>query len=518
MKKKVILMIIDGFGYGEKNITNPFRISKTPNLDYFKKNYPFCLLTAHGYAVGLPPNEPASCEVGHLTIGIGNTYYHPKVRIDLEIESGNFFKNETLNQIFVHARKFNSRIHLIGLLTYNWQKASLDHLLNILRKAKNENFVDVYLHLFTDGLESPPQSALILLKELDNIQKKENLPGKIATLCGRFYALDETKNYFLRTQRAFLLISQGLGNLADDPFKLLEKKYQENEFSDDLLEPTIFLKKGIINNNDAILFFNYESKSISQLAEAFLDPNFKEFPRPKKENLFIASIVKYLNNLNYPVMFEEQKITTNLSRVITENKLKQLKIIDEKRKSLLSFYFNGFFEEERYGEVYKIISDFETPEKDLIEKTKEMLDYLTLSVKEGVFDLIVISLPIFEIVAQKGNFNLAIKAIEAMDNFLGEFYNFLKSTDYALIITADHGNIEKLFDFSKNQKEKTHTTSPVPFHLIHPQFKREKSENEISNLEKKPLGSLIDIVPTILDLLNLKILPEFKGKSLLKYL
>lgn len=515
MKKKVVLTIIDGFGYGEKNITNPFRLSKTPNLDFFLKNFPFCVLTAHGHAVGLPPNEAASCQIGHLTIGTGTIYYQPKVKIDLAIENESFFKNDTLNQVFTHVRKFNSRLHLVGLLSSSQQKSSLDHLLNILKKAKKENFFDVYLHLFTDGIESSPQSALNLLKELNNIQKNENLPGKIGTLCGRFYALDETKNYLLRTQRAFLLIVDGIGNLTNDPFELLENKYKDPKFSDDLLEPTIFLKESAIKNNDAIFFFNFEAKSIFQLAEAFLNPDFKEFSRPKRENLFIASIVRYINKINYPIMFEEQKITTNLSRIIAENKLKQLKIIDEKRKGLLSFYFNGFFEEEHQGEVYKIISSFENSEEELFKKTKEMFDYLTISIKENVFDLIVVSLPLFELIAPKNDFSLTIKSIELMDQLLGQIYNFISSTNYVLIITSDHGNIEK---FLSDTKENKHKTSPVPFYLIDQSFKKEKKDSKIKFLEKKPLGSLIDIVPTVLELLELKTPPEFKGKSLLKYI
>jgi 2,3-bisphosphoglycerate-independent phosphoglycerate mutase len=515
MKRKVILMIIDGFGQGEQNIGNPFRFSKTPNLNYFKKFFPFCLLNAHGYAVGLPPDEAASCEIGHLTIGSGIVYYQPKVKIDLLIESKDFFKNSTLNNLFEHAKKFKSRVHLVGLLSESSKKSSFEHLLALLRKAKEEKFNEVYLHLFADGVESPPKSALNLIQRL--LKEKEGLPGKIATLCGRFYALDETMNYKFRTQRAFLLIVEGIGNLADDPLEFLTKKYQAENFNDSILEPTIFLKEGIVKDNDAVFFFNYENTSIFQLANAFLNPNFQEFKRPKRENLFIASMTKYLENLDYPVLFESPKIKTNLTRIITDNKLKQLKIIDEPRKKLLSFYFNGFFEEEHPGEVYKTVPSFEDSFDNLIQRTEEAMNYLKLSLKEGLFDFIVISLPTFEIVGQKGNFSVATQVIEKMDEILGEVYEVVNLTGYTLIITSDHGNIEKLIDISKGEKETAHNTSPVPFYLIDKNFKREKTKEEMSFFEKKVLGSLVDIAPTILDLFGIKPPPDFDGKSLLKY-
>ncbi len=517
MKQKVILMIVDGFGQGEKNVTNPFRFAKTPNLDYFKKYFPFCLLTAHGYAVGLPSDTPASCEIGHLTIGTGIVYYQPKIKIDLEIESGKFFENETLKALFNHARKFNSRIHFIGSLTKSEEKASFQHLLALLKKAKEENFTNVYLHLFTGDTSSQTQSSLELIKLLIEEKRVNKFPGEIASLCGHFYALDETKNYNLRTRRAFLLITEGIGNKKDDPIKFLEEKFKDKDFNDSLLEPTIFLKDGTIKDSDAILFFNWESKSIFQLASAFLNPDFKEFPRPKRSNLFIASMTRYIENINYPVLFETQKIANNLSRFIAENKLKQLKIIDEPRKKLLSFYFNGFFEEEHPGELYKITKAFEDGFEGLIKGTEEMINYLKISMEEGIFDFIVISLPTFEIVGQKGDFSLAIKIIEKFDEILGNFYQFLISSPFSLIITSDHGNIEKLIEIRKGEMETSHNTSPVPFYLISKNFKKEKTKEEMAFFEKKILGSLVDVAPTILDLMGLKIPPEFEGKSLLRY-
>jgi 2,3-bisphosphoglycerate-independent phosphoglycerate mutase len=517
IKKKVVLLILDGWGRGEENISNPFRFSKTPNLDYFQKNFPFCFLNASGYAVGLPVDEPGNCQIGHLTLGTGIIFYQPLVRINLAIESGEFFKNEGLHQVFNHCRVFNSRLHLVGLLSQGNGIAEFNHLIALLELSQKEKFDKVYLHLFTDGLDSPPKSALSLIEKLKKIQKSKNLPGKIATLCGRFYALDKTNNYFLRTQRTFLLLIEGKGNLAKDPEEILKEKYKEPDFNDSLLEPTIFDKDGTIQNNDALLFFHHEAKNIFQLANSFLNPNFQEFKRPERKNLYITSLVKYLEDIDYPVIFEEQKIKTNLSRIIAENKLKQIKIIDETRKELLNFYFNGFFEQQHPDEAFKFLPPLSEDEKDIREKTKEFFDYLKITLKEGVFDLIIASLPTFDLVGHKGDFRLAISIIEEMDKNLEELSKISLESGYALILTSDHGNIEKMIELKFGQKETLHNLSPVPFYLLDKDYQREKSKEELLFFKRKVLGSLVDVAPTILDLMGIRIPQEFMGKSLLKY-
>ncbi|GIW67221.1 MAG: 2,3-bisphosphoglycerate-independent phosphoglycerate mutase [Candidatus Parcubacteria bacterium] len=517
-KKKIVLLILDGWGKGEENISNPFRFVQTKNLDYYRKFFPFCLLNASGYAVGLASDQPGNCENGHLVIGTGIIFYQLNVKINLAIESGEFLQNQKLLDIFRHCRAFNSRLHLAGLLSQNNNLADFNHLLALLKLAKQEKFNDVYLHFFTDGIDSPPKSALDLIEKLENIIQRENLPGKIATLCGRFYALDRTNEYFLRTQRAFLLIIEGKGSFASDPKEILKEKYKQPDFNDSLLEPTIFDRNGYLQDNDALLFFQHEGKSIFQLANSFLNPNFQEFKRPTRKNLYIASLTRYLENIDYPVIFEEQKIITNLSRILAENKLKQIKIIDESRKELLNFYFNGFIAEEHPGEVFKILPPFDSDWENLQKQTREFFDYLKITIKEGAFDFIVASLPTFDLIGHKGDFNLALKGIEEMDKILGDFTNFCLENNYTLILTSDHGNIEKMIEPKSGQKETLHNLSPVYFFLIDKEYQKEKTKEEISFFNKKILGSLVDIAPTILDLMNIKIPKEFSGKSLLRYL
>ncbi len=518
-QKRVVLLILDGLGEGETNISNPFRFAKTPNFSFLKKNFPFLLLASSGISVGLASNQPGNCEMGHLTMGTGIVYYQNYPRINLEIESGAFFRNQRLLKIFDHCRQFNSRLHFVGLLSQSFDKSSFEHLLALLELSQRQNFFHVYLHLFTDGLESPPQSALSLLEKLTQEIKNKNYPGKIASLCGRFYALDETGNYLLRTQKTFLLLVEGLGNYVTNPFDYLKKRYEEKNFNDSLLEPLIIEKEGIIKDNDAVLFFNYESKSIFQLAQAFFNPDFKEFKRPERKNLYLASLTRYLENLDYPVIFEPPKIKTNLTRILAENKLKQIKLVDKTREKLFRYYFNGFFEEEHPGEVYKIFPPFETNFESLIKQSQEMLDYLKLIVKEGNFDFILMNLPVFDLVGHQGDFSLAIKVIEKIDELIGSLYeDLLHEKNLVLIITSDHGNIEKMVDPRTGQKDTGHNLNPSPFIFIDQTRKREKTKEELNFYHRKILGSLADLAPTVLELFGLKIPQEFEGKSLLRYL
>ncbi len=516
--QKVILLILDGWGEGDKNISNPFRFAKTINFDNLKENFPFCLLTASGLAQGLPYGEAGSCEMGHFAMGTGVVYYQDFSRINLLIESGEFYQMPQFKSIFDHCRKFNSRLHLIGLIGESFNKSSINHILALLKLAQINNFSNVYLHLFTDGLESRAKSALFLIKNLFDETKKKNFSFKLATLCGRSYALDETRNYTLKTQVAFLLLVEGKGTKVDDPFSYLENKYREENFNDSLLEPLVIEPDGIIKDNDAVIFFNYETKSITQLAEAFLDKNFDKFPRPSRYNLYIASFVKYLEKTGYPIIFERQKINVNLAKILSDQKIKQIKIIDSSRENLFRYYFNGFIEEEHPLETFNILPPFPLEDKDLIlEKTREMFDSVFLIIKEKSYGFILANIPVFDVVGHGGDFNLAIQAVEFVDNLIDQLVRVSLANEYSLIITSDHGNIEKLIDIKMGEKDLRHNISPVPFYLIDSSLRKQKTKDELSFFSNKILGSLVDIPATILDLMKIKIPPSFEGKSLLRY-
>lgn len=519
INKKVCLLILDGLGEKELNVANPLRFIKGTNFNFLKKNFPFGLLAASGISVGLYHNMPGSCENGYLTMGTGEVYFENFPRINLSIERGDFFKNPNLINVFNHCHNFNSRLHLVGLISDSYSKSSLSHLYAILEAAKTNNVKNIFLHLFTDGFEAPPKSALSLLRNMQRYLLDKKYNCQLASLCGRYYALDESGDYALRTQRAFLLIVAGNGFFVDDPFIFLEQKYQDPNFSDALLEPIMLNKDGYVKDNDAVLFFHFENKAIFQLANAFLNPDFQFFNRPGRNNLYIASLTKYLENIDYPVIFEEQKITSNLSKILAEHKLSQIKFADESKDMILRYYFNGFIEEEHSGEVFKIFPDLSQAKnlEELISRSKEILDSMVLSIKEGNFDFILTSISTLDIIGHSGNFRWAINFLNFLDEYLGYIYEILQRSSYILIITSDHGNIEKMIDLSTGEKNTLHTDNPVPFYYLDLQRKKEKSKIELSFYSKKILGSLVDIAPTILDIFNIQQPPSFTGRSLLKF-
>lgn len=519
--KKIVLLIIDGWGHGEKNISNPFRLAKIDFIDYIQKYYPFCLLNASGYSVGLPPETPASCEIGHFTIGTGTIYYQPFVKINLSIENGEFFENEILIKAFNHAKNYNSKLHLIGLISESESPSSFNHLLAIIRLAKKLNFSNLYLHIITDGVYSHPRSSLKLIKNLENIIKSESLPGKIATLCGSFYALDKTNQYFLKTQRVFFLLTKGTNYVKKNASSFIEEKYKDPNFTDDILEPTTLDENGLIKDNDAIIFFHHKGQEIYQLFKSLIDSNFKEFKRDEIKNLFITSLTRYSDEFDYPVAFEEQKIQKiNLSRLISENNLKQIKIIDEKRKELLSYYFNGFIEEQHPGEFLKVLSLFIENKnlEDIENHTAEFLDYIKLVIKENIFDLIIASIPSLELISIKYNLNLVIKFLESFFSLITKFTNYCLENKYSLILTSDHGNIEKIIEVKTGQKDFRHNPNPVYFYLIDDNFRKEKNNKQIEFFNKKIIGGLVDITPTILALFKIPPHPDLMGKNILEYI
>ncbi len=515
-KRRICFLILDGLGEGPLISSNPQRWAKLKNFDYFKKNYPFCLLASAGIPIGLPSYEAPNCELAHLTIGTGMVHYKNWLRINLAIENGEFYKNRTLQEVFQHCSKFNSRLHLIGLISESKNETDINHLFAILKLAQSLNFKNIYFHFITDGIDSWPKSASNLIQNFLKEIRKQNYPGEIATLCGRYYALDETRNYTLRTQKYFLLIVEGIGTEIKNPLDFLKNKYNDENFKDDILEPIIINKEGIIRDNDAILFFHFENKSIVQLANAFLNPIFKEFSRPPRKNLFIASFTRYLD-FNYPVLFEEKKILTNLSRILSENNLTQLKITDVSREKLLKDYFNGFIQEAHYKEIYKIFPAFSSDPEELDKQSIDFINNLVFILQKSDFNFILVNFPILDIIGHKGDFKLAVAFLEKVDQLIEIIYKTCFEKDYLLIITSDHGNIEQVIDPRTSKKDIQHNLNPVPFYLIDKNRKREKTTTELNFYSKKILGSLVDIAPTILDIFNISPPREFEGKSLLRY-
>ncbi|GIW65926.1 MAG: 2,3-bisphosphoglycerate-independent phosphoglycerate mutase [Candidatus Parcubacteria bacterium] len=515
--RKIALIILDGWGVGKENFSNPIHIAKKDFLVYLQNHYPYSLLQASGIAVGLPWEEEGNSEVGHLTMGTGRVYYQSYPKITLSIKNESFFENKTLKLLIEYCNKFSSNLHFIGLLTSGIIHAAFEHLVALLEFCSRNNFNRVYLHLFLDGRDSQPKSGVDLLKRLLHEMQAKKV-GKIATLCGRTYGMDKNEYWQIKTEVAFYLINEGKGKKIDDPIKYLSNIYITNsDFNDENLEPLVIDENGIVKDNDAIFFFNFREDGIYQLSRAFIDPEFSFFPRPIKKNILIASMVKYFEDIDYLVAFEKDKITTSLSKVISENNLTQLKIAEKVKAYHLTYYFNGLFKDPHPNEFWKILpssqkSIFENP----LINSEEITNILINAINENIYDFIAVNYAAPDIVAHTGNINLAIQVVEKIDFYLRKVYEKIIEKDYFLIITSDHGNLEQMIDIQTGEAETSHNINPVPFYLVNKNLYLENKNYDLKRKEKEIIGTLIDIAPTILEILNLPIPQEMEGVSLIK--
>lgn len=515
--KKVLLIILTGFGEGREDYTNPIYLAKKNFFNFIKNHYPVLLLQASGIVVGLPWKEPGNSEAGHLAIGTGKIYYKNYPRINLSIKDGSFFENPVLKSLLEHTRKNESRAHLIGLLSKSIIHSAFEHLIALLNFFKNNNFKDVFLHLFLDGKDSPPQSGLELLENLENEINKIGI-GEIATLCGRNYGMDESRDWKIRTQTAFFLISEGIGRKVSDYKEYLKNIYEkEPNFSDANLEPLLINKNGILKDNDAIFFFNFREDGMYQIAKSFLDPNFGEFERPIKSNLFIASMTKYLEEIDYPVAFPPVKIKNCLSRIISEKGYKHLKIIEQNKADNLTYYLNGYIKEPHPGEFWKILPDYKGNYKENPLLQSELITDLTIeAIKENIYHLIISEYSAPDIIGHSGDISLATKLIEGLDSLLLKIYKFLENqNDWYLIITSDHGNIECMINPFTGEVDTKHNLNPVPCYIINKDLYVENKTITVIREEKKIRGTLIDIPVTILNLMGIPKPEDFEGENLL---
>jgi len=515
---KVLLIILDGWGEGNKDYSNPIYLAKEKDFFEFARNhFPFYLLQASGIAVGLPWREEGNSEVGHLCMGIGKIYYQYYPRITLAIKDGSFFKNKVLFACLNHAQKYNSRVHLIGLLTQGIIHAADEHLIALLNFFKKNNFDRVYLHLFLDGKDSPPQSGLNLLEKLEKDIERIKV-GKISTLCGRTYGMDKNEYWKIKTQVAFYLITEGVGKEIKDYKSYIKNIYENNpDFIDENLEPVLVDKEGVVKDNDVIFFFNFRADGMVQLAKAFLEIEFPYFKRTPKNNLYIASMTKYLENIDYPIAFPPVKIYTSVSKIISENNLLQLKIAEKYKAYHLTYFFNGFINEPHPGEYWKILPSSEKNfrENPLLQ-SKLITELIINALKENIYAFIAANYAAPDIIGHTGDINLAIKVVEGLNYELKRIYNeIIDKEEWVMIITSDHGNIENMINLKKGEIQTTHDVGPVPCYIINRNFYVENKSLERKIEEKKIRGSLVDIGPTILKLLNLKIPDDWEGKSLI---
>ncbi|MDD4901860.1 MAG: 2,3-bisphosphoglycerate-independent phosphoglycerate mutase [Patescibacteria group bacterium] len=505
----MILVILDGWGIAKSSRGNAIYLAKTPALNYLSRTYPYTKLHAHGHYVGLPPHQVGNSEAGHMNIGAGRVVEQDAVKINRSIRDGTFFKNSAFKEACRNAIKKRSKLHLMGMLSNGMSPHSdLSHLEALIRLARENKVKKVYLHLFTDGRDSPQHEALRIV---ENLKKNVKNHVKIATLIGRFYAMDRKKEWS-RTQAAYNCMVLGKGLNAPDAEKAIIESYNRNE-TDEFIKPYVINRQGLIGDNDSVIFFNLRSDRARQLAKVFVQKNFAKrnkgsFIRKKNlENLLFVTMTDFGPDLdNILSAYPSVDICSTLPIILSD--ISQLYIAESEKFAHVTYFFNGGYAGMINGEDHFMIpspsvsSYDKTPQMRSIELTRKIL----LNLSRRKYDFTVLNFAASDMVAHTGNLKAAVKCCEILDKCVKKISDAYLKKHGTVIITADHGNIEEMINLKTGEVDTEHSIYPVPFILVNNKLKAKKL---------KTRGSLCDISPTILDIINKKKPSIMSGTSLL---
>jgi 2,3-bisphosphoglycerate-independent phosphoglycerate mutase len=544
--KPTVLIVLDGFGIAPASDGNAITKAKTPNLDMFYSTYPHTELIASGESVGLPANEEGNSEVGHLILGSGKVILQSLKRIGKSIEDETFYDKPAFLSAINHVTKYNSALHLMGLVSTGKVHSDIEHFYALLEFCRRKDIKKVYFHLFTDGRDAPPKEGVNIIREIDK-RTKELKIGKIATISGRYYAMDRDMRW-KRTQKAYEAIVSGVGPTSPSPIDAVKSAYEAGK-TDEFIEPTVIVEDGkpvaTVDNDDAVIFFNFRVDRPRQLTMAFVMEGFekiKEFEveagpdHDKKErttvrgptfkrkkwpkNLFFVTMTQYQKMIRVSaIAFPPIKAQVSLPKVLSDRGLRQLHLTESEKERMVTIYFDGLHEKRLAGEDVLIVP---SPKVATYDKKPEMSVYkivaeLKKALEKNVYNFIVMNFANPDMVAHSGNIKATIKAIEHVDKALGEAAEQILAYGGALFVTADHGNAEELLTFpSKNYFFTTHegkvntdhSNNPVPLLVI--------SNNFQGKPLKLPRGTLADVAPTILTYMGMEVPDEMTGKDLLK--
>lgn len=517
MFRPFVLVVLDGWGISNTTKGNPIREAKLPTFDKLSRFYPLTTLQASGISVGLPWNTAGNSEVGHMTMGAGRIIYQNMPRIALAIQDGSFNLNPTFLAAIETAVKNNSTLHLMGLISPGSVHSHKDHLLALLRLAKEKKVSKVIVHAFMDGRDSSPTSGIDHLGEVIHELKLVGV-GEIGSIVGRNYAMDRNNNWD-RVERAYRMLTEGIGERTTDPLLYLEQSYAKG-ITDEYIEPTLVEKKGklvgLIQDGDAVIFFNFREDRARELTKAFVLPDFDGFIRKQKLDLTFVTMTEYEKGLPVQVAFPTEEVHDSLGEVLSKAGLKQLRIAETEKYAHVTYFFNGGNEEAFPGEDRILIpspavSHFdEQPEMSAPEVT----DTVIKKIEENRYDFILVNYANPDMVAHTGNEAASIKAVEATDKSLSRLIPAVLQVGGALIITADHGNAEELANVQTGEQDTEHSTNPIPLWYITPTNHREKNSAEMVREQNEVHGLLSDVAPTILDIFSIPRPAAMNGASL----
>ena len=500
--KPIAIIIMDGFGISPIEKGNAVARARKPNLERFWKNYATTTLGASGLAVGLPQGQMGNSEVGHLNLGGGRIVYQDYTRISLAVENGTFARNPVLLEAMAEAK--DGKLHLIGLLSDGGVHSHNTHLYALLEMAHKLDLKNVYVHAILDGRDVPPQSALTYFRELE--EKFEQIgTGKVATVSGRYYTMDRDKRWD-RVEKAYRCLTDGAGYRAETAKIAVENGYARGE-NDEFLQPTVVDGDGLVQDGDSIIFFNFRPDRAREITRAFVDPGFTDFPT-KPMQIHYTCMTQYDASLDVPIAFPAQNLGDTLGQVISRAGMRQLRIAETEKYAHVTYFFNGGKELPNPGEDRALIPSPKVATYDLQPEMSayRVLDELMARIDSGKYDFIVLNFANPDMVGHTGIFDAAVKAVEVVDGCVGEIVDEILKKGGAVLLTADHGNAEKMIDLITGQPHTAHTTNPVPFSLI---------INDGINYRLREDGILADVAPTVLQLMHIPQPLAMTGKSLI---
>lgn len=517
----LVVIILDGWGINLITQGNAIAAADTPTMDTYARTYPTAAVAAAGIEVGLPSGEVGNSETGHRNIGAGQVQYQVLPKIDKAIADGSFLSTPAFLDAIAHVKQFDSNLHIMGLASPGGVHAHVKHLSSLLELCAGQQLnKNVYIHLFTDGRDSPPKAALDHLREVQAAMKRFSV-GVIASVTGRFYAMDRNKNWD-RTEAAYSMLTGGPRKAgAPTPEEAIAQSYQQ-QVLDERIVPTAITRGGDalapISDNDAIIFFNYRPDRARQITQAFVQPEQAGFPAKKIENLFFAAMTQYDPNIPVSYAFVEDVAEYPLARILSEAGLTQMHIAETEKYAHVTYYLNVGNETPYPGEERVLIpsSSISNFADDPHMQAGAIADRIAEAVSQGSHDVYFVNFANADMVGHTGNFDATKEACSFVDSCIARIHNAVFAAGGVLIVTADHGNAEEKINPITNEISTDHTINPVPLHIVAPNLQRisPKSDEEIAAIFTTPNGVLADIAPTILDILHVQRPPSMTGVSL----
>ena len=507
--KLTMLMILDGFGVNEKNEGNAVKMANIPHLNEILNNNPNTIIHTSGLEVGLPEGQMGNSEVGHTNIGAGRIVYQDLAKITKSIEDGDFFSVPEFVKAIENCKNNNSKLHIMGLLSNGGVHSHNRHLYALLELAKRKDFENVYVHCFMDGRDTPPASGESYLVELEEKMKEKGV-GQIATLSGRFYAMDRDKRWE-RVSQAYNAMVNAEGEKSISAISAIEESYQKEVF-DEFVKPTVITNKNgeplaKIEEGDSVIFFNFRPDRAREITRSLVDKEFDGF-ETKKLNTYFVCMTPYDETMpNVEIAFRKEEIRNTFGEYISRKGLKQLRIAETEKYAHVTFFFNGGEEKQYEGEDRILVPSPKVETYDLKPEMSayEVTDKVVEAIKSEKYNSIILNYANPDMVGHTGSVDAAIKALETIDECVDRVVKAINEVNGVLLITADHGNLEQMIDYKTGEPHTAHTTNPVPLTIV-----------GLQNVKKLKEGCLADLAPTMLDIMDLPKPDEMTGESLLE--